>query len=171
MFTLDIPAWSIILRTVIVYGAILIGLRIAGKREMGQMTAFDLVVILLIANAVQNAMVGPDTSLTGGLIAAAVLIAADILIARVRQHVPFLRRAVEGKPVLLIHDGQFVSGHLAREGVTENEVMMAIREHGVAAVKDVKMAVLETDGSISVVTEASETIRTKSHVRAVRRGM
>jgi uncharacterized membrane protein YcaP (DUF421 family) len=171
MFTLDIPAWSIILRTVIVYGAILIGLRVAGKREMGQMTAFDLVLVLLIANAVQNAMVGPDTSLTGGLIAAAVLIALDVVIARVRERVPLLQRAVEGTPVLLIHDGQFVSRHLAREGVTESDVMMAIREHGVANVTDVKMAVLETDGSISVVPQASETIRTRRHVRAVRRGI
>lgn len=171
MFTLDIPAWSIVLRTVIVYGAILIGLRIAGKREMGQMTAFDLVVILLIANAVQNAMVGPDTSLTGGLIAAAVLIALDVVIARARQLLPFLRRAVEGTPVLLIHDGQFVSAHLAREGVAESDVMMAIREHGVSDIKEVKMAVLETDGSISVVPRASKTIRTKRHVRAVRRGI
>lgn len=171
MFTLDIPAWSIILRTVIVYGAILVGLRIAGKREMGQMTAFDLVVILLIANAVQNAMVGPDTSLTGGLIAAAVLIALDVVIARARGRLPWLRLAVEGTPVLLIHDGQFVSRNLAREGIAESEVMMAIREHGISEVNEVKMAVLETDGSISVVPVASQTIRTKRHVRATRPGI
>lgn len=171
MFGLDISGWSIVLRTVIVYAAILLALRLAGKRELGQMTPFDLVVILLIANAVQNAMVGPDTSVTGGLIAASVLVALDLVIARARSRVPWLRRAVEGTPVLLIHDGRFVEQHLRREGVDENEVMMAIREHGVAGVKDVKMAVLETDGSISVVPQEANTIRTRRHVRAIRRGI
>jgi len=171
MFTLDINGWSIVLRTVIVYAAILLALRLAGKRELGQMTPFDLVVILLIANAVQNAMVGPDTSVTGGLIAAGVLVALDFAIARSRGRVPWLRRAVEGTPVLLIHDGRFVEQHLRQEGVDENEVLMAIREHGVPGVKDVKLAVLETDGTISVVPQEANTIRTRRHVRAIRRGI
>jgi uncharacterized membrane protein YcaP (DUF421 family) len=171
MFGLDISGWSIVLRTVIVYAAILLALRVAGKRELGQMTPFDLVVILLIANAVQNAMVGPDTSVTGGLIAAAVLVALDFVIARSRGRLPWLRRAVEGTPVLLIHDGRFVEQHLRQEGVDENEVMMAIREHGVADLSGVKLAVLETDGSISVVPADANTIRTRRHVRAIRRGI
>jgi uncharacterized membrane protein YcaP (DUF421 family) len=94
MLTLAIPAWNIVLRTAAVYLAILLGLRLAGKREIGQMTVFDLVVLLLIANAVQNAMVGPDTSLTGGILAAAVLLALNAIVAWLRLRWPRLRRLV-----------------------------------------------------------------------------
>jgi uncharacterized membrane protein YcaP (DUF421 family) len=169
MFDLSINGWSIVLRTVLVYLAVLIGLRLAGKRELGQMTPFDLVVILLIANAVQNAMVGPDTSVTGGLIAAGVLIVGNYGIAQVRERVPWLRRAIEGTPTLLINDGQFVLQHLRREGLDEDEVLMAIREHGLTELKEVQMAVLETDGSISIVPTDSRTMRTRKHTRFTRR--
>ncbi len=170
MFSLDISGWSIVARTVIVYAALLLGLRLAGKRELGQMTPFDLVVILLIANAVQNAMVGPDTSVTGGLIAAAVLIAVNYGVALARDRVPLLRRAVEGSPTLLINDGKFVQDNLRRERLDEDDVLMAIREHGVAEPKDVRMAVLETDGSISIVPADVKATRTRKHVRFLRRG-
>ncbi len=170
IFNLSAPWWSIVVRTLIVYVALLIGLRLTGKREMGQITPFDLVLILLIANAVQNAMVGPDNSLTGGLIAAAVLLAGNYALAQARQRLPWLRRAVEGSPTLLIHEGQFVREHLRREGLNEDEVLMAIREHGVADVQDVRMAVLEVDGSISIVPADAKTTRTRKHVRFVRRG-
>jgi uncharacterized membrane protein YcaP (DUF421 family) len=170
MFDLEITGWSIVARTVIVYGALLIGLRVAGKRELGQMTPFDLVVILLIANAVQNAMVGPDTSVTGGLIAAAALISVNYLVAQARERIPVLRRAVEGAPTLLIYNGQFVKEHVRKEGLDEDEVMMAIREHGVQELSGVKMAVLETDGSISIVPVEAQAIRTRKHSRFVRRG-
>jgi uncharacterized membrane protein YcaP (DUF421 family) len=169
MFSLDVSGWSIVLRTVIVYVALLLGLRLAGKREMGQMTPFDLVVILLIANAVQNAMVGPDTSVTGGLIAAGVLIAGNYGLAEARERLPWLRRAVEGTPTPLINGGKLVAEHLRREGLDEDEILMAIREHGVADVKDVRMAVLETDGSISIVPADAQALRTRKHVRFVRR--
>lgn len=170
MFSLDVNGWSIVARTLIVYGALLIGLRLAGKRELGQMTPFDLVVILLIANAAQNAMVGPDTSVTGGLIAAAVLVTANYGLAAARERLPVLRRAVEGTPTLLINDGKFVSEHLRREGLDEDMILMAIREHGVADLKDVRMAVLETDGSISIVPADITAVRTRKHSRFMRRG-
>jgi uncharacterized membrane protein YcaP (DUF421 family) len=169
MFGLEVSGWSIAARTLVVYAAMLGGLRLAGKRELGQMTPFDLVVILLIANAVQNAMVGPDTSVTGGLIAAGVLVGANYAIAVVRERVPLLRRAVEGSPTLLISEGQFVEGNLRREGLNEDEVMMAIREHGVGDLKDVRMAVLEVDGSISIVPADTQTMRTRKHVRFLRK--
>ena len=170
MFGLDISGWSIVLRTLIVYVAVLLGLRVAGKREIGQMTPFDLVVILLIANAVQNAMVGPDTSVTGGLIAAAVLVAANFGVAQASERIRFFRRAVEGTPTLLIHNGQFVDAHLRKEGLDRDEVLMALREHGVADASEVKLAVLETDGSISIVPLDARTLRTRKRVRAIRRG-
>jgi len=170
MFGLEVSGWSIVLRTLIVYAAVLIGLRLAGKREIGQMTPFDLVVILLIANAVQNAMVGPDTSVTGGLIAAAVLIVVNYGVAQARERLPWLRRAVEGAPTILIKDGKFVADHLRREGLEEEEVLMAIREHGVAGLKDVRLAVLEVDGSISIVPADAKATRTRRHVRVLKKG-
>jgi len=169
MFSLDVNGWSIVARTAIVYLALLVGLRLAGKRELGQMTPFDLVVILLVANAVQNAMVGSDTSVTGGLIAAGVLIVGNYGVAEARERLRWLRRAVEGTPTLLINGGKFVPEHLRREGLDEEEVLMAIREHGVADVKDVRMAVLETDGSISIVPADAKTMRTRRHARFSRR--
>ncbi|HZP25636.1 MAG TPA: YetF domain-containing protein [Dehalococcoidia bacterium] len=170
MFSLDVNGWSIVARTLIVYVVLLLALRFAGKRELGQMTPFDLVVILLVANAVQNAMVGPDTSLTGGLIAAGVLVGANFGVAQAREHVPWLRRAVEGTPTLLISDGQLVTEHLKREGLDPDEVMMAIREHGVNSLEEVKLAVLETDGSISIVPTDTRTLRTRRHSRFARKG-
>src|SRR3970282_1204624 len=96
MFGLDVNGLSIVARTLLVYLALLAGLRLAGKRELGQMTPFDLVVILLIANAVQNAMVGPDTSVTGGLIAAGVLVSVNYGLARARERLPWRRGGAEG---------------------------------------------------------------------------
>jgi uncharacterized membrane protein YcaP (DUF421 family) len=114
-------------------------------------------------------MVGPDTSVTGGLIAAGVLIVGNYGIAQIRERVPWLRRAIEGAPTLLINDGQFVLQHLRREGLDEDEVLMAIREHGLTELKEVQMAVLETDGSISIVPTDSRTMRTRKHTRFTRR--
>jgi len=154
-------AWNVILRTAVVYVVILIGLRLAGKREIGQMTVFDLVVLLLLSNAVQNAMVGPDTSLAGGIIAAVVLLLLNALVARLRLRWPRLRRFVEGSPTLLVLHGEVIADHLQREGLDQETLEAALREHGVAALSDVEMAVLEIDGSISVVPAGVPT----KHVR------
>ena len=161
MFTPVIPPWDIVLRTAGVYVVILIGLRLAGKREIGQMTVFDLVVLLLLANAVQNAMVGPDTSLTGGLLAAVVLLLLNALVARLRLRWPVLRRIVEGSPTLLVLHGEVIADHLRREGLDQDTLEAALREHGVADLSGVEMAVLEIDGSIRVVPVGSTT----KHVR------
>ncbi len=170
MFHLSVDAWAIVVRTVIIYAAVLLGFRLAGKREMGQMTPFDLVVILLVANAVQNAMVGPDTSVPGGLIAAGVLFAGNYGVAAVRERVRWLKRAIEGYPTLLVRSGRFVGENLRREGIEEDEVLMAMREHGIGEVKEVQTAVLETDGSISIVPTKGDVIRTRRHTRFVKKG-
>jgi len=152
MFTINLPTFfGILLRTAVVYLVILIGLRLAGKREIGQMTVFDLVVVLLISNAVQNAMVGPDTSLVGGILAAVVLLVINAAVARLRLKSPRLRHLLEGSPTLLVNHGKVVPGNLGREGIDEETLLAALREHGVAEISSVEMAVLETDGSISVV--------------------
>ena len=161
MLKLEVPACNIALRTAAIYLVTLIGLRLAGKREIGQMTVFDLVVLLLIANAVQNAMVGPDTSLTGGVLAAVVLLVLNFLVVRLGLRWPRLRRLVEGSPTLLVLHGQVLADHLRREGLDQETLEAALREHGVADVADVEMAVLEIDGSISVVPIGVET----QHVR------
>ncbi len=171
MFVHDRTLLDVFVRTLIVYVALLVGLRIAGKREIGQMTFFDLVVILLIANGVQNAMVGPDNSVTGGLVAAATLLAVNYAVSIVRDRVPWLRTAVSGHPTLLVHDGHFMEDHMRREHVEPDEVLMAMREHGIKDLSDVEMAVLETDGSVSIVPKDSQMIRTRRRVRQVRHGL
>ena len=169
MLNLAIPAWDIVLRTAAIYVAILIGLRLAGKREMGQMTVFDLVVLLLIANAVQNAMVGPDTSLLGGVLAAGVLLILNAGLARLRLRWPRLQRAIEGSPTLLILHGEVQSDNLRREGVDQETLQAALREHGVPDAAGVEMAVLETDGSISVVPDGAQTHRIRHPVKYLKR--
>ena len=157
---------EIIGRSIVVYVVVLVGLRLGGRREIGQLTPFDLVVILLVANAVQNAMVGTDTSLQGGLVAAATLLAVNAAVAQLRLRSTRLRRLVEGVPVVLIQHGEWVTANLRREALTEDEVLAAIREHGaIGEVEHVALAVLETDGSVSVVPMGSSVHRTPRRLR------
>jgi uncharacterized membrane protein YcaP (DUF421 family) len=168
MFTLALPVWNIVLRTAAVYLVVLLGLRLTGKREIGQMTVFDLVLLLLIANAVQNAMVGSDTSLLGGLIAAGALLVLNAGVSRLRLRSKRLRRLIEGSPTLLVLHGKVIESHLRREGLDEETLEAAIREHGVAELTDVEMAVLEIDGSISVVPVGEHTKRIKHPTKYLR---
>jgi uncharacterized membrane protein YcaP (DUF421 family) len=161
-------ALDIVLRTAGVYVALLIGLRLMGKRELGQMTVFDLVVILLLANAVQNAMVGPDTSLWGGLIAALVLLSLNKVVAKLRLQHATWGRFLEGTPTVLVQGGQFLDPALRKEGVEREQVLTAMREHGIGELSDVQLAVLEPDGSISIVPKEARMIRTRKHVRQIK---
>jgi uncharacterized membrane protein YcaP (DUF421 family) len=169
VFNFDLVSLGIVaFRTVVVYVALLLGLRVFGKRELGQMTSFDLVVILVVSNAVQNAMVGPDTSLTGGLLAAATLLTANWVVDRLDLRWSWLHRRVVGEPSLLVNQGQFIDDHLRREGVSRDEVMQALREHGIVDLEQVQMAVLEVDGTISVVPADAKTTRTRRRIRGRR---
>lgn len=169
MFSMTGHAWVIVARTVLVYGGLLVGLRLTGKRELGQMTVFDLIVILLIANAVQNAMTGPDFSVQGGLLAAGVLLVVNYLVSLLPLQGRFWGRLLGGAPTVLVQDGQFIDPHLKRERLDRDEVEMVIREHGIDSVAAVKLAVLETDGSISIVPMSSPVVRTRKHVRQLRK--
>jgi uncharacterized membrane protein YcaP (DUF421 family) len=140
---------QIVLRTGVIYLVVLIGVRLSGKREVGQMTPFDLTLLLLLSNSVQNAMTGPDTSLLGGVVAAATLLILNYGVAYVSGRNRGLRRIVEGEPSLLVHDGKVIDAHMARERVSMDELQRALREHGIASAHDVALAVLEVDGSIS----------------------
>jgi uncharacterized membrane protein YcaP (DUF421 family) len=157
---------QIVVRSVSVYLVLLVGLRVAGKRAVGQMTPFDLVVLLIISNAVQNAMLGPDTSLNGGIIAAITLLLADRAVDRLALGQKRVRAAVIGSPTLLVHEGQLVANHVRAEGLSNDEVLQALREHGVDDLLSVKAAVLEVDGTISVVPRDAPSTRTRRHIRA-----
>ncbi len=147
---------GIALRTLVIYIAVLIGIRLSGKREIGELTPFDLVILLLLSNSVQNAMTGPDTSVTGGLVAAATLLLVNAGIARLRLRSPRFRRFVEGVPVVLIAHGDIQFRNLDRERITVEELEAALREHEAARVADVELAMLETDGSISVIRRTGD---------------
>jgi len=140
---------QIVVRTGVIYLLVLIGVRLSGKREVGQMTPFDLTLLLLLSNSVQNAMTGPDTSLLGGAVAAATLLILNYFVAEVSGGNRRFRRLIQGQPTLLIHDGQTIESHMAREHVSMDELHRALREHGINACDQVALAVLEVDGSIS----------------------
>jgi uncharacterized membrane protein YcaP (DUF421 family) len=142
-------ALQIALRTGVIYLVVLIGVRLSGKREVGQMTPFDLTLLLLLSNSVQNAMTGPDTSLIGGIVAASTLLLLNYVVGNISGTNRAFRRVVQGEPSLLIHDGKANVLHMAKEHVSMDELHRALREHGITSVHDVALAVLEVDGSIS----------------------
>jgi uncharacterized membrane protein YcaP (DUF421 family) len=154
MFTLSIPLWELVFRTAVVYITVLGLLRLAGKRELGQMTPADLVVILIIANAVQNAMNGGDVSLIGGLVSAATLVGGNLLVGRFGRYLPIIGRLVVEEPTLLVQDGKPIMENLKHEHVEVAEVEMAAREHGISDLDEVAAAVLEVDGSISIIPKS-----------------
>jgi uncharacterized membrane protein YcaP (DUF421 family) len=140
---------EIFMRTAAIYAVVLLGVRVSGKREVGQMTPFDLTLLLLISNAVQNAMTGTDTSLVGGIVAAATLLLLNYLVAELSGGNRRFRRFVEGQPSLLIHDGQIIGAHMSKEHISMDELQRSLREHGISGYHEVALAVLEVDGSIS----------------------
>ena len=163
---------NIALRTTVVYLAVLVGLRLTGKRQLGQLSAFDFVLLLIISNAVQNAMVGPDTSLAGGLIAAAVLLFWHLVLDRFRRSSRTASRLLGGSAVLLIYRGKILHEHLDREHITSDELMQALREHGVGSIEDVRLAALEPDGAVSVIREEDVGPEKPHHrMRSLKRGV
>ena len=169
MFGLTTPWWEIILRTAVVYIVVLVLLRVAGKRELGQMSTVDLVVILVISNAVQNAMTGGDNSLIGGILAACTLVAMNLLFDRVGIRLPVLENLFTSEPTLLLEDGKPVDKACQRENISLEDIEMSAREHGIDDLNDVRAAILERDGSISIIpTRAGESIRTQRRIRQLR---
>src|SRR5262250_49037 len=149
MFTNWHTALEIAVRTSVIYVLVLIGIRLTGKREVGQMTPFDLTLLLLLSNSVQNAMTGPDTSLMGGAVAACTLLLLNYLVADLSGLNRHFRKLIQGQPSLLIHDGKVIESHMAKEHVSMDELHRALREHGINSVDQVALSVLEVDGSIS----------------------
>ncbi len=164
------PLVLIVVRTLVVYVVMVFGLRLTGKREVGQFTPFDLVLVLLIANAVQNAMVGPDNTLIGGVVAVATLLGANWVVGRAVDTQPNVRKLLLGEPRVLVTEGTVIEANLQREDLTREELDAAIREHGFADASDVRLAVLEIDGTISVVPMDATVLHTHRRVRQVRHG-
>jgi uncharacterized membrane protein YcaP (DUF421 family) len=168
----DHPDWygSIIIgaKTTIVYLFLVIGLRFLGKRELGQMTIYDMVLLIVLANSVQNAMVGSDNSLVGGLVAGGMLLILNKLFNLALGRSVRMRALMVGEPRLILNNGHLIYSHMAKEGITKDQVMAALREHGLTNLAQARIAVLEVDGSISVVPAETGVLHSRRHYRALR---
>lgn len=150
MFTLGVPVWERIIRAILVYFFVVIALRLAGKREIGALNPFDLVVLLFLSNILQNSIIGNDLSITGGLIGAATLLLLNYAVQRFLFNHQALDRVLEGEATVLIEDGKILHENLKKELVTEDVLIVAVHKQGLLDIADVEKAVLETDGNISV---------------------
>jgi len=146
------PYLHVIISSAVVYLFITLAIRIFGKKELAQLSVLDLVFILLISNAVQNAMVGSDTSLPGGLIAAGTLFLLNFVFKYLLYRSRKLTRLLEGDPVILVSEGKVKDQNLRKLQITTDELLEAIREHGVQSIQDVNLAILEVDGNISILS-------------------
>jgi uncharacterized membrane protein YcaP (DUF421 family) len=168
MFTLTLSPLELVLRSVIVYVLFLAALRLSGKRELGQFTIFDLALVLLASNALQPAITGPDASLPAALIIIATLFALNRLTAFARNRSALARRILDYAPTTIAKDGKWIDAAIEREDLDMDDLGAAIREYGLESVKEVKLATLEHDGSISVVPVAGPFVRMR-HRRRYRR--
>ena len=149
----DIGVIEKILRTAIVYVFLLVGLRLGGKRELGMLNPFDLVVLLVLSNTVQNAIIGPDNSLLGGLLGAATLLAMNYLVVRFLFSHPKLSRYVEGEALELIRGGKILKKNVRRELITVDELKSRARIQGIDDLGTVKCARIEVGGALTFVSE------------------
>jgi uncharacterized membrane protein YcaP (DUF421 family) len=154
MAHLSIPIWEFVFRGAVVYLFLLVLLRLTGKRQVGQLATFDLVLLLILSNAVQNSMNGGDNSLIGGLISALTLIALNHLVGAATSSSRTIEMFVEGRPQVLVHNGRIYGDVLRRSQLTRNELDAAIRSAGCSAVDSVHVAILENNGSITVLPRA-----------------
>jgi uncharacterized membrane protein YcaP (DUF421 family) len=161
-------ALTIAAKTAAVYLFLVGGLRLFGKRELGQLSLYDLVMIVILGNAVQNAMINNDNTLVGGFVAAGVLLALNWALNRFIARSKRAEHFLVGNPVLIVHDGRPLRDRLAREGISDDQLDAALREHGIDDVHDVHLAVLESDGTISVVPQGTPVLRTRRHYRGLR---
>jgi uncharacterized membrane protein YcaP (DUF421 family) len=150
MWHLSVPWWELIVRSILVYLFLLIVLRISGKRQVGQLAPFDLVLLLVLSNAVQNSMNGGDNSLFGGLISAATLIAFNYGVGIATFRSKRLEGLIEGRPEVLIHNGRLYEDVLTRAQLTRHEINAALRQAGCLCMEEVHTAILENNGVISV---------------------
>jgi uncharacterized membrane protein YcaP (DUF421 family) len=151
MLNMSVHWWELIVRSVVVYTSLIVILRLSGKRQVGQLAPFDLVLLLVLSNSVQNSMNGGDNSLIGGLISAVTLIALNYGVGFATFKSKRLEAIIEGRPVTLIHNGHVLEDVLAQTQLTHHELDAALRQSGYACVDDVQRAILENNGSITVI--------------------
>ncbi|MDP5200415.1 DUF421 domain-containing protein [Flavobacterium sp. DG2-3] len=159
------PYLDIVLRSIAVYFFMTIALRIFGKKELSQLNTADVILILLISNSVQNAMVGPDTSLIGGLIAALVLFIINYIIKKLIRRYKTISDLLLDKPQILVHDGKLDFQTLSRLDISDEELKEAMREHGIEYFKNIKLAMLEIDGTISIISEDQKNLKQTHYKR------
>jgi uncharacterized membrane protein YcaP (DUF421 family) len=150
MWNMAIPWWEFLVRAAIVYVFLIVLLRLSGKRQVGQLAPFDLVLLLVLSNAVQNSMNGGDNSVVGGMISAATLVALNWGFGFATYRSKRLERLIEGRPQIVVHDGHVYRDVMEREKLTHHELDAALRAAGCASLADVHFAVLENNGQISV---------------------
>ncbi len=168
MFILGVPVLEKMLRAFLVYAFLVVGLRLAGKRELAQLNPFDLVVLLTISNTVQNAIIGDDNSVTGGIIGAGTLLLVNLVVVRFLYAHQRLDRLIEGAPALLIEKGHVNAARLRRETITIAELETAARKQGFASLDDVDRAVLEPGGGITFVARHPK-LKDRRHEELVQR--
>jgi uncharacterized membrane protein YcaP (DUF421 family) len=164
LFTMGEPVAEKALRTVAVYLGILVLLRLAGKRDLAQLNSFDFVVLLLLSNVVQNAVIGNDNSLAGGLFGAAILVAGNAVLVRVFRQRTWMVHLFEGTPTVLVSDGQIDHETIARLGLRKADVFTALRKQGASTVEEVKEATLQPGGTITVVLKEEAENATKGDI-------
>ncbi|MCA0324448.1 MAG: DUF421 domain-containing protein [Proteobacteria bacterium] len=159
MFNMSVPWWELMLRGVVVYAFLLVFLRLTGRRQIGQYDPFDLILLLILSNAVQNSMNGGDNSLIGGLISALTLIGCHLLVSRVAWRSPRVARLIDGRPKVLIRAGQLDASTMRAERLTVDDVHAALRAAGCLHTHEVERATIETNGQITVVPRNRDSAR------------
>ena len=171
MWQLAISPIELVVRTTIIYLLFLVSLRLSGKRQLGQFTLFDIALVLLAANALQPAMTGPDQSITGGAILVVTIFSLNRVVAEARLRIPMVRRLLEFEPTIIGRNGRWLKRQMEEQGIDLDDVHAALREHGLLRVEQMRLAVLEEDGSISVVpAEGEDTPQAKRRRRRYKRG-
>src|SRR6266496_5877946 len=167
LWTLGVPVGEKVVRTVLVYGGLAVLLRVAGKRNLAQLNSFDLVVVLLLSNVVQNAIIGPDDSLTVGLLGAAVLLGVNAAVVRIVNRCEIAVRLFEGNDIALVKDGRFLDRALRREGLRRADVEAALRAQNADGAPDVAEATLSPGGSIVVWLKPEQMNATRADLAAI----
>ncbi len=156
MWKIAQPWWEFVLRGLVVYGFLLITLRLTGKRQVGQLAPFDLVLLLVLSNAVQNSMNAGDNTVASGFILVGTLLAVNGLMGWITWRSKRVEILIEGRPQILVHNGALDEAVLAKERITRHELMAAVRQAGLSDIADVRVAILETNGRINVIAKAPE---------------
>lgn len=151
MWKLAQPWWEFVLRGLVVYGFLLVVLRLTGKRQVGQLAPFDLVLLLVLSNAVQNSMNAGDNTVSAGFILVLSLVGINSLIGFITFRNKKVELILEGKPQILVHNGDIDEDMMSREKITRHELMAAVRQAGIVDIEDVRVAILETNGRINVI--------------------